>query len=390
MTLKFNAEVKLGSSQGKSQTPERTIDNKYISDLVVTSTLDYPDTCALTLTKNGADALGPSMALADPLSVKLSHGDADNDMAFVGEVTGLEPTYGGRSQRSGTLVVRGLNALHRLSRGKRTYAYSSDEGKLTDEGIINEMLQQRYPTLEGVFADPNNPSNTNTKPPEVNYYRVFQHNQTDLEFLRLRAARIGCYFLVRDKKLMFWRRDSAESGFKLHAGDYKGRESTDMSLEYFNPRVSTANQVMQVMVRSFIPAERRYLKCTAPGDGVSIKSLGELSGVDVSKDAYKASVVVRVNVPFSTKEEGDALALSILNERLLDHVRAEGQIAGDARLKPGMVVEVTMGGNPRYDGYYFITSVRHSYHGGNHPFTTEFHACRDAIAKPDEVDPSLC
>ncbi len=385
--MKLVAEITIGDSKSQTKTKAKTIAESEVSALVITSELDNPDSCAITLTQSGAQQHGGSLTLTDPLSIKLSHNDADTDFAFVGEITGLEPTFSGRRSSGGSLVVRGLNALHRLSRGKRSCTYyGGEERNLTDKDIVTTLLK-RYPKLKAEFGVK---GNKNTQPPEVKYTHVFQHNQTDLEFLRLRAARIGCYILVRDDKLIFSKRDSALSKIKLHAHtDYqKGDDKNVLSLEHFNPRVSTANQVTQVQVRAFIPEQRREMVCIAPDQGSTWPKLGPETGTDATKDMYKDAVVVRVDIPFGTKEEGNAIAMSILNERLLDYVLAEGSLPGDPRIKPGMVVDIVTG-DKRFDGPYFITNVRHSYHAKHTPFTTEFRASRDAIDKPSQLPSQL-
>ncbi len=381
--LKFDGEVTIGDAKSQTKTGSKKVLQSDIDALVITSELDYPDTCKLTLSHTGMEKHGASLTVTDPLSIKASHGDADNDFAFIGEISGLQPVYAGRDQRKGTLVVRALNALHRLSRGKRSCTYVRDDGSLTDKDIINELLK-RYPTLTASFGVE---GNSNTQPPEVKYFHVFQHNQTDLEFLRLRAARIGCYILARDNKLIFSKRDSASSGLTLSTGATykKGREGDTLSLETFSPRVSTATQVTQVQVRSFMPDQRQHLVCIAPDQGSTLPKLGPETGADATKDMYKDAVLVRVDVPFSTKEEGNAIAMSILNERVLDYVTAEGTVPGDARLKPGIVVDI-LTGDRRFDGPYFVTYVRHSYDAVlEQPYTTEFRASRDAIEKPKKA-----
>ena len=341
-------------------------------DLVITSELDHPDMCAITLSKVGAEAHSPKIKATDSFTVKLGHENDDMDFAFVGELTGIEPVFSNTGKAGGNVVIRGLTALHALSRGKRTCAYAKDDG-VTDKDILDQVLQ-RNSALK-LTAD------YGKEEPKIKYPHVYQHNQTDLEFIRHRASRTGRHVLVRDKKLLFHELDLTPSGLRLVLN--LPRQTTDkgnrkIALERFAPSVSTASQVTQVQVRCFNPETRKELVGIAPAQSSGSQSFAAKDGKSAISEKYPDSVVVRTDIPFSSKEEGNAIAASILKERKLSYVQAAGSVPGDPRLKPGIVVEM-LTGNPRCDGKYFLTWVRHSYRsaGEDARFMTDFRAKRD-------------
>ncbi len=151
-----------------------------------------------------------------------------------------------------------------------------------------------------------------------------------------------------------------------------------IAMNSFVPQLSTANQFSLVRVRSFKPAERVEIVRTYPkSSDQALYGSGD-TGPTSSKEKHPDAPFVRVDIPFDTEEEGDALAKSIAMERMLNYITAEGSTPGDPRLKAGLVVTVSTG-QTHYDGKYLITRVRHWFRRkSKHPYTTDFHAQRDA------------
>ena len=348
-----------------------------IFDLVITSELDHPDMCSITLTQTGKEAHGAKIKPTDDFTVKLGHENDDSDHAFAGELTHKEPIFSNTGKSGGSMVLRGLNAMHSLARGKRSCAYAKDDG-VTDKDIIDQVLQ-RNSSLK-LTAD------YGKDEPKIKYPHVYQHNQTDLEFIRHRASRLGFHTFVRDKKLIFHALDTTPSGLRLvlnlarQTSDQGGK---DIALERFVPRMSTTSQVTRVVVRCFNPASRKELVCTAPQASGGATSFASHDGKSAISDKYPESTVTRTDIPFSSTEEGNAIAASLLRERKLGYVTAEGSVPGDPRIKPGMVVELVTG-DPTCDGKYFITYARHSYRsaGEDARFMTDFRAQRDSTQQP--------
>src|SRR5262249_31838068 len=143
----------------------------------------------------------------------------DQGTVFKGEVTGIEPIYDSRAPAR--VHIRALNQFHRLTRGKKSVAFK----QVTDKDIVDKLCQAYGLTAK--YGD---------QPPSTKYEHVYQNNMTDLEFLRMRAARIGCEVFVVDKELHFRKRVDADSGINLQFG-----APGDSALERFLPRLSTAN-----------------------------------------------------------------------------------------------------------------------------------------------------
>jgi phage protein D len=327
-----------------------------VFDLLVEADLDQPDMVALTLA-NESKRWSTEAKLGDELVVKagLTGKDQDAGTVFKGEVTGIEPVFGVKAGGS-RVVLRGLNSLHKLSRGKKSATFT----KMSDQDIVSKIAQAYSLS-----------TNFGKSPPNTKYDHVYQHNQTDLEFIRLRAARIGFEVLVQDKTLYFRKRTDEDSGITLNIG-----ESGQRTLERFAPRLSTANQVSEVRVRAWDVEKKQEIIGNAKPAG---SKLGGTTGASVSDKQHSNVLFFDVDVPVYSKEEADGIAKSILQDRQMSYITGDAVVKGSADLKPGIIVTVTVG-DTRFDGKYYVTAVRHRYQheGPDQGFRTQFKFKRDA------------
>lgn len=344
--------------------PETTIDcsvklngkdvpGNEVHDILVEADLDQPDHTIVTLS-NISTKYSEQVNEGDDLEVKLGFvGDKDPSTVFKGEVVGIEPIYA--TNAPARVHIRGYNQLHRLMRGKKSVTYT----KVTDKDIVDKLCQQY-----GLSAD------YGDSPPQTKYDHVYQHNLTDLEFLRARAARLGFEVLVDDKKLYFRKRVDRDSGIKLVFGVSGG------ALEKFLPRLSTAQQVSEVKVYGWDPVKKEEIV----GDAKPQSSkLGDKHGSAVANSKHSNVLQVVHESPVSSKEEADNIAKSILNDRMMEFITGDGVCRGDPELKPGIIITINVQ-DKRFDGKYHVTSIRHRYvHAGSSGgFRTEFKFRRDA------------
>lgn len=340
-----DASVKLGSN---------TITGDEVHDILVEADLDQPDMAVVTLS-NLSTKYSETVNEGDDIEVQLGFVDGKKaGPVFKGEVTGVEPIYDSKSPAR--VMVRALNQLHRLTRGKKSVAYT----KVTDKDIVDKLCQAYGLTAK--YGD---------SPPQTKYEHVYQNNLSDLEFLRARAARIGFMVWVVDKELHFEKRVDADSGIKLQFG-----VAGDSALERFMPRLSTSNQVSEVRVMGWDPEKKKEIVGVAKPQA---SKLGDKHGSEVADAKHKDVLLVQVESPVASKEEADNIAKSILNDRLMHFITGDGVCRGNPELKPGIIITVSVN-DKRFDGKYYVTAVRHRYvHAGSAGgYRTEFKVRRDA------------
>jgi phage protein D len=327
-----------------------------VHDILVEADLDQPDHAILTLS-NASTHYSEQINEGDDLEIDLGfmgEGAKKPGAVFKGEIVGLEPVFDVRGPAR--VHVRGLNQLHRLMRGKKSMTFQ----KVTDKDIVGKLCQSYGLTAE--YSSP---------PPSTKYEHVYQANLTDLEFIRMRAARIGFEVFVEDKKLYFRKRIESDSGIVLGFG-----VSGDGTLERFTPRLSTVQQVSEVKVYGWDPDKKQQIIGNAKPQS---SKLGDKSGATVASSKHSGVLQVTHDSPVASQEEADNIAKSILNDRMMSFITGDAVCHGNADLKPGIVVTIDVP-DKRFKGKYHIVSTRHRYvHAGpGGGYRTELKVRRDA------------
>jgi uncharacterized protein len=292
--------------------------------------------------------------------VELSMGYLDRGRfrrMITGEITSLRPTF--PSAGAPTLVVSGLNLLHRLRAKPETRVYE----KVTDAAVA-----RRIAGFLGVDIKVDGTRNDQ-------YEYLLQDNQFDIVFLMERAARIG-YDLFVDE-------GGARGGkptllFKPSAGvrttTYKltyGRSMID-----FQPTLDTANQVGEVVVRSWNHVNKEKIEERATRGELDTKGLGSRGGQSSIESAFKQRKEI-INVPVHTKGEAKRVAKETLERIAKGMVKARGSTVGLPDLRAGTVLEID-GLGARFDGRYFVTATIHTI-GGN-GYVTSFDCRREELS----------
>lgn len=162
---------------------------------------------------------------------------------LIGEITGVEPEY----PYNGVplLMVRGYDRAHRLHRGKKTRSFQ----QVTDSDMVMRIAREY-----GLRPDVDATTDV--------YEYILQNNQTDFEFVQERARRIGYTFLVDDRALVF--KKPANMPAEVVELEY------GVTLRQFRPRMTTASQYKEVIVKGWDPVAKREIVAQArPGGGGS-------------------------------------------------------------------------------------------------------------------------
>jgi phage protein D/phage baseplate assembly protein gpV len=267
--------------------------------------------------------------------VKLSAADPQGKPKplLVGEVTALEPQI---EQHNIVLVVRGYDRAHRLHRGSKTRTFL----KQSDSDLASQIARE-----VGLRAD--------VEATGIQYDYIIQDNQTDMEFLRARAARIGYQIVVDDRTLKFRRAEGSPP--KAQAQDF------GPTLLSFRARVTAAAQPNEVQVRGWDPKAKRAVVGKAASPAQPTKIGLDKNGGELAKTAFGAPATVTItDQPVRDQAEADKLAQAILDELAGDYLAAEGVCRGEPSVKAGALVEIKNVGS-RLSGTYFVTASRHEY-----------------------------
>jgi phage protein D len=325
-----------------------------VSQLNVLDDVDAPGMFTITLPAWDTAEMKPKwiddklFQEGNPVEIAFGYRDRKTQV-LSGEITGLEPDFPEKGPP--TLTVRGHDRRHRLMSARKTRSFMNCK----DSDIASKIASDA-----GL--------NPKTSDSGVTLPYVLQHNQTDLEFLAMRARRIEFEVVVQDRDLLFRPRKIEEQAeLTLHR---------QIELISFHPRLSTLGQVSELEVRGWDPKQKKEIVGKAKIGDEPTSMGGTRSGPAAAQRAFSGAASARVSVPVQSQEEVDAMAKRAFAEMALRYVRAEGLCIGDPRMRAGKVVNIE-GLGVRFSGPYYVTSVEHSF-APKKGYRTAFSARRNA------------
>ena len=321
--------------------------------VTVSEDLDAADMFKLELVSwdmvNGKVTWADDSLFAPGNEVKIQMGYGNQLKTLIlGEITALEPEFA--KDAVPTLIVRGHDQCHRLMRTRKTLSFT----KTKDSQIVSKIA--RAVGLSAKVEDT-----------QVQLDYVLQHNQTDWEFLKERALRIGYEVVVANKTLHFRKPQNTTQKVLTLNGE--------KDLISFSPRLSTMNQVDRVEVRSWNSKQKKMF--TGKADAGKIVTMGSSSsGPKASKNAFGAASLTIVNQPVYSQQEADKIAEGLLNDMAIAYITGDGTCFGRPDLRAGKVIEI-IGIGKRFSGCYYVTSATHTY-SQDQGYTTTFTVRRNA------------
>ena len=252
---------------------------------------------------------------------------------FKGRITGLEAHY--PETGTASLIILAEDRFQDLRMERRTRSFED----VTDADVIRRIASQHGLTPD---VDVDGPT-----------YRVItQTNQSDLAFLRERAAAADAELWVADRT--------------LHAQARSRRKTNKVELSWksnlleFSVMADLAHQRTSVRVSGWDVAGKKALDEEA---GVSVVN-GELDGQRSGSAVLAAALAERhervvMSVPL-TQPEAKAVAEARYRARARRFVRGRGKADGTPELRVG--TSLTLGGlGDFFDGKYYVTLARHTF-----------------------------
>ncbi|MEL6382827.1 MAG: VgrG-related protein [Cyanobacteria bacterium J06626_18] len=259
-----------------------------------------------------------------------------------GEITAIEAHFTSGSQAP--IIIRGYDVSHRLNRGRFNRSFQN----MTDMDVVKKVI--------GEMGIPAGTINDSGAPHDY----IFQENQTNMEFLRERAARNGFELFVQNGKLNF-RKPKVDDSLSL---------KWLQDLRSFQVRVSSAEQVSSVEVRGWDYAQKQPIVATQSSDKVLTETeygRGKSTSSAFQEQPNNPTMVV-VDQPCFNAKEADAIAQAIFDELGGEFVHADAEAEGNPDLRPGRMVELKDMG--KYSGKYYVAEARHILR--ERVYTTEF------------------
>jgi len=332
------------------------VSDAHFISYVVDRDMYQPDMAAIVLA-NQNDVYSTKEIGAD---VEIKVGDKSTSI-FKGQIVGLEPVYKGGEKAK--ILVRAMNKFHQLLRKRKSVTFTDK----TDEQILKQVVGDAGLSLEWKHDK------------SITYKHVYQHNQTDMEFLRMRAARMGCHVWCVGEKIYVQQPtlQGKEVATLLVDGEKK-----DAELRSFSPRLNSSNVVNKVTVKGWNPETKELISGDASVTG---SQLGSKTSVAGSGTLGKEETFT-VDHPIWSKEEAMALAKARLQDASLSYITGEAEVKGDPIFELGKLVAVTANSGSTassdpFNGKYYIMGITHRHvvsKGPDGGYVTILRFARDA------------
>ncbi|MEH2179272.1 VgrG-related protein [Nostoc sp.] len=277
--------------------------------------------------------IGKKVKLGFSESTTLDQNFKDNKEKILieGEITGLEVHFNEKSQAD--IIVRGYDISHRLHRGRYNRAFSNQR----DSDIVKKIAKEVGIKLGNIDLSG-----------EVHKY-VFQENQTNMEFLRERAARIGFELFMTDGKMNFCK-PKAQGALPL---------KWLIDINKFSTRVTSAEQVSSVEVRAWDYTKKKLITQTAKKENQTTQTGNKLgTSTSTAFPNLKSQEMIVVDKPVASAKQAKTMAQALCDELGGEFVYADAKAEGNPEIRPGRVVTL-QGMGDRYSGKYYVTETRH-------------------------------
>lgn len=246
---------------------------------------------------------------------------------FVGEVTAVEHVYGPAHGRE--VRIRGYDLLHRLRKRQTLRAYV----QVTVLDLVRELVGGL-----GISVQASDPGPL--------WQRLIQHRPSDFDLLVEVAERCGLYFYLHGEDLHLLTLDGAGETVSLVLGQ---------SLLEARIEVNGDPACRSAEVNGWDP-----LRVETHGG----RALSARVGRDIAAEVPPARLGgdgkrVLMNQTVQDERQAAALAQAELDVCVAREVSLWGVAEGDARLRPGIPVQVT-GVGDSLEGRYVLTGVTHT------------------------------
>jgi phage protein D len=284
--------------------------------------------------------IGNKISIGFVSSTTTAFPEPKQDYLIIGaEITAIDVNFTNGAEAH--IVVRGYDIAHRLHRGRYNRSFLSQ----TDSDIVRKIASEVGIQL-GQVDDSGEPHDY-----------VFQENQTNMEFLRERAARIGFELFVQDSQLNFRKPQTPQNNDSLTNLQWL------KDISSFSTRVTSAEQVSTVEVRSWDYSQKRLISPTASSEQV-ITSNNYGKGSSTSNKFQVTPKMTVVDRPVFKLKHAEAMAQALCNELGGEFVYADARAEGNPTIRPGRVISLNddgSGGMGPYNGQYYVTETRHFY-----------------------------
>ena len=259
-------------------------------------------------------------------------------------------------------------------------------GVAAGDALANLQGERRTRTFTNVtladlahsIAAENSMSSKTSSLPNIHFEKMYQHNQTDLEFLLRLTRQFGFFVHVEDQKLVARGSLVDEDPVQLALGSdlLSAQVSADLRSQY------TA-----VHITGWDPSQKDIIDGEADEELQQNSLNGMASGSSLYAAVFGPRPDYRFEAGLQDQSQGTSQAQAAFQQQAQRFVQVQGQTAGTPELRPGRSVDLN-GLGEWFDGVYRVESVTHRF-DLSQGFRTEFQASRPYISGYSPPDATL-
>ncbi|GMU40217.1 MAG: type IV secretion protein Rhs [Chloroflexota bacterium] len=313
-----------------------------LSFIRVEESLSLPSSFTLRFTDPEFTLLdGTTFAIGTEVEISFGWGTSLTTV-MRGEITGVNVEA---SDFAGyQLEVFGLDKMHRTMRGTKTRTFQNQ----SDSDVATKIAQEA-----GLQADVESTGGPHPF--------LFQVNETDHQFLRKRARRIGFDFWVSDGKLHFKRAAKASPTTVTWGED----------LYRFKARMSAAGYANAVNVRGWDDATQQAVVGNGTANPNDPSDATFYTGaLTASNTKFGAKTITASGVPVNDQSDATNAAKAIRQRQSAQGLLVRGEVDGDPALGAGSTIKVA-GLGTKLSGQYLVTASEHVL-GAGQPYVTRW------------------
>lgn len=324
------AQIKIDNSEISKDIMNNLVKIKVSSsaDAMDMAKVEFYDTTLCELQEESSFKIGKSLIISLGYSQKYTE-------VFNGEIYRIDYSFSGRDANKIELIC--YDKLFKLARIKHSQAFV----KMKDSDIAKKLAAEA-----GFQTDIDATSQT------IDY--LFQNNQTNLDFLRMRAKRIGYEVAVNEGKFIF---KKARFQDKDKSIELKWEDN----LLEFKAKIDASDVLEEVQVSSWDPINKERVEGKAQAGSEPKVASHSTTGTKEVKSALSDSAKnFKIDIPNLTASEAKTIAEAELMRRSMEFLTARGSCIGTPDVKAAKIITIKNVGE-KLSGDYYVVSCEHMY-----------------------------
>jgi phage protein D len=323
----------------------------------------------------------PLLQIDKGLTLALGYTPGPLDQVFVGEITGVSPSFPAGGMPTITVVAQDF--LHKLSEGTRYREFSIDIPTISKLPIPDPLVADLV-SLTNLLIPEIDPAGAAISflammvafaidSAEAKKAIPLQEGTSDFDFLSNLSRENGWEMSIDHT--------AEPRGYVLHFRSLFSDFTPSVALTWgkslieFSPRVSKVGQVDKVLTKQWISSLRTELTIALGWDfDRGAFDLQIYPGIKALGDVIEKAMGTVKKLPPTGAAKVPKMLLGELLPRLNSRLTGTGSAVGDTRLKAGVVVNLE-GLGEQFGGLYRITSATNTIDGSG--FKTSFEARKE-------------